>query len=89
MSSPVYLKALTVRDYSDMDMIKKDIKGGMLLIIRVGPIAHKDVGELRRLVEELYGIAKAEGADIARLGDERIVVTPPSVQIWKPQYDLK
>ncbi len=87
--NPIYLKAITVRDFSDMEMIKKDVKGGMILIIRVGPMAQKDVGQLRKLVEELYAVAKTEGADIARLGDERIIVTPSGVQIWKPQYDLK
>ncbi len=88
-ANPIYLKAITVRDFSDMEMIKKDIKGGMILIIRVGPMAQKDVGQLRKLVEELYAVARTEGADIARLGDERIIVTPAGVQIWKPQYDLK
>ena len=88
-ANPTYLKAITVRDLSDMEMIGKDIKGGMILIIRVGPMAQKDVKQLRKLVEELYSITKTEGADIARLGDERIIVTPTNVQIWKPQYDLK
>ena len=88
-ASPIYLKAITVRDFSDIEMIKKDIKDGMILIIRVGPMAQKDVGQLRKLVEELYAVTKTEDADIARLGDERIIVTPTNVQIWKPQYDLK
>lgn len=88
-TNPTYLKAITVRDLSDMEMIGKDIKGGMILIIRVGPMAQKDVTQLRKLVEELYSVTKTEGADIARLGDERIIVTPTNVQIWKPQYDLK
>ena len=88
-ASPIYLKAITVRDFSDTEMIKKDIRDGMILIIRVGPMAQKDVGQLRRLVEELYAVTKTEDADIARLGDERIIVTPTNVQIWKPQYDLK
>lgn len=88
-ASPTYLKAITIHDFSDIEMIKKDIKDSMILIIRVGPMAQKDVGQLRKLVEELYTITKTEGADIARLGDERIIVTPTNVQIWKPQYDLK
>ena len=88
-AGPTYLKAITVRDFSDIEMIKKDIKNGMILIIRVGPMAQKDVGQLRKLVEELYAVTKTEDADIARLGDERIIVTPTNVRIWKPQYDLK
>ena len=45
--------------------------------------------KLRKIVEELYVIARDSGADIARLGEERIVVTPPRIKIWKPDYDLK
>lgn len=89
MAETIYLKALTVRDYSDVDMIKKDIKMGMILIVRVGPMAQRNLAELRKLVDELYAAARREGADIARLGEERILVTPAGVQIWKPQYDLK
>lgn len=84
-----YLKAITIRDASDVHSIKEDIKKNMILILRVTPLAHKDVEQLRKVVEELYSIAKAEGADIARLGEERIIVAPPSIRIWKPEYDLK
>lgn len=43
----------------------------------------------RKVVEELYSIAKAENAEIARLGEERIIVAPSGIKIWKPEYDLK
>ena len=87
--SPTYLKAITIRDSSDILTINEDIKKGMVLILRVTPLAQKDVKKLRKLVEELYVIARDSNADIARLGEERIIVTPPNVKIWKPDYDLK
>ena len=87
--SPTYLKAITIRDPSDIHSIKEDIKKGMILILRVTPLAQKDVDKLRKVVEELYTIAKNSDADIARLGEERIIVTPSGVKIWKPEYDLK
>jgi SepF-like predicted cell division protein (DUF552 family) len=87
-ANPTYLKAITIRDPSDLHTIKEDIKKGMILI-RVTPLAQKDVEKLRSLVEELYVIARDSNADIARLGEERIVVTPPRIKIWKPDYDLK
>jgi len=87
--SPTYLKAITIRDPSDIHTIKEDIKKDMILILRVTPLAQKDVDQLRKVVEELYTIAKNANADIARLGEERIIVTPPGVKIWKPDYDLK
>ncbi|MDA0756717.1 MAG: cell division protein SepF [Crenarchaeota archaeon] len=84
-----YLKAITIRDPSDLHSIDEDIRKGMVLILRVTPLAQSDVKKLRKVVEELYVIAHKAGADIARLGEERIIVTPPNVKIWKPDYDLK
>ena len=87
--SPTYLKAITIRDPSDIHSIREDVKKGLILILRVTPLAQKDVEQLRQVVEELYSIAKNADADIARLGEERIIVAPSSVKIWKPEYDLK
>ena len=84
-----YLKAITIRDVSDIHSIREDIKKEMILILRVTPLAQKDVDQLRKVVEELYSVAKAAGADIARLGEERIIVAPSGIKIWKPEYDLK
>jgi len=33
--NPIYLKAITIRDVSDVLSIKEDIKKGMILILRV------------------------------------------------------
>ncbi len=86
---PTYLKAITVRDASDVHQIREDVKKGMILILRVTPLAQKDIDELRGVVEEVYSIAKNAEADIARLGEERIVIVPAMIKIWKPEYDLK
>ena len=49
--SPTYLKAITIRDSSDIHTITEDIKKGMVLILRVTPLAQKDVKKLRKMVE--------------------------------------
>ena len=87
--TPVYLKAITLRDQSDIAVVKEDIKDHMILIIRVTPLAQKDLEELRKVVENLYSYTHSTGGDIARLGEERIVITPPGVKIWRGVYDLK
>ena len=86
---PVYLKATTLRDVSDISAVKEDVKNHMILIIRVTPLAQKDLEELRKVVEDLYSYTQSAGGDIARLGEERIVITPPGVKIWRGIYDLK
>ena len=87
--SGTYLKAFTIKDPTDIESIRKDIKKGMILILRVTPLAQKDVEKLRIVVDDVYKIAKANGAEIARLGEERIIVTPSGVKIWRAEYDLK
>ena len=39
--NPTYLKAITIRDNSDVHSIKEDIKKGIILILRVTPLAQK------------------------------------------------
>jgi uncharacterized protein len=87
--APVYLKALTLRDISDISSVKEDIKKHMILILRVTPLAQKDLEDLRKVVEDLYSYAQSVGGDVARLGEERIVITPPGVKIWRGVYNLK
>jgi uncharacterized protein len=87
--TPVYLKAITLRDQSDITAAKEDIKKHMILIIRVTPLAQKDLDGLHKVVEDLYSYTQSAGGDIARLGEERIVITPPGVKIWRGIHDLK
>lgn len=79
----IYLKALALRALEDLPKIKKDVSEKMIIILRVTPLAQKNVEELKKAVEELYDFAVSIGGDIARLGEERIVITPPGVKIWR------
>jgi len=74
---------------NDIPSIKDDAKKHMILILRVTPLAQKDVAELRYAIEDLYKYVQSVGGDIARLGEERVVITPPSVRIWRGAYDIK
>ncbi len=87
--TPIYLKAITLRDMSDVASIKNDTKKQTIVILRVTPLAQKDVEGLRKAIDELYGYVQSIGGDIARLGEERVVLTPPGVKIWRGAYDLK
>ena len=85
---PIYLKTFTLRSINDIDEIKSDINKHMILIIRITPLAQKDVGDLRIVVEDLYNSINNVGGDISRLGEERILRPPPPVKIWHKDSDL-
>jgi len=84
----VYLKAITLRDPVEVQLIKEDLKKQMIVIIRVTPLAQKSVDELRRVINDLYRFVQSAGGDIARLGEERVVITPSKVKIWRGSYEL-
>lgn len=86
---PTYVKSITLRDLTDLDEVKRDVKKHNVVIIRVTPLAQKSIDELKKAVEELYKFAQSIEGDIARLGEERIVLTPPGIKVWKGAYDMK
>jgi len=78
-----YLKAMPLRELSDLEKIKTDVKNGNIVILRVTPLASKSIEDVKNAVNELFQFAESIGGDIARLGEERVVMCPKSVRIWR------
>ena len=78
-----YLKAMPLRDLSDLEAIKDEVKNGNILILRITPLASKSIEDVKRAVNELYEFAESIGGDIARLGEERVVICPLNIRIWR------
>ena len=78
-----YLKALPLRTLNDVEVIKRELKSGNILIIRVSSLARKSVEDVKKAVNELYEFTKSIGGDIARLGEERVVIVPSFITIWR------
>jgi len=51
--------------------------------LRVTPLASKSIEDVKSAVNELYEFAESTGGDIARLGEERVVLCPKSIRIWR------
>lgn len=78
-----YLKAMPLRDLSDLDTVKSEVSSGNILILRVTPLANKSIEDVKRAVNELCEFVESVGGDIARLGEERVVICPSNVRIWR------
>lgn len=79
----IYLKAMKMRSLEDLDNIKKEIKSGNILIIRFTPLAEKNIEDVKAAINELYEFTLSVKGDIARLGEDRIVITPEHIKIWR------
>lgn len=80
---PIYVKAFPLRDLMDVPRIKAEIIEGNILIVKITPIAKRSVEETKSAISELVDFIKSIQGDIARLGEERIVMTPPTVKVWR------
>ena len=78
-----YIKAIPLRDYEDIDIIKAEVRAGNIVICNVAPLAKTNIEDVKRGINELNEYANMVEGDIARLGEERVIVTPKNIQIWR------
>jgi uncharacterized protein len=78
-----YLKAVPLKELTDLENIKNEVKNGNIIILRVTPLANKSIDEVKNAVNELYEFTESIGGDIARLGEERVVICPKNIRIWR------
>lgn len=79
----IYLKALALRSSEDVERIKDEIKSGNIVIVSIGPLVEKSAEDAKRVINELSDFVASMKGDIARLGEERIILTPPGIHIWR------
>jgi SepF-like predicted cell division protein (DUF552 family) len=81
--SKTYLKAMPLKEITDIENIKNEVKNGNIIILRVTPLATKSIEDVKNAVNELYQFTESIGGDIARLGEERVVICPKTIRIWR------
>ena len=78
-----YLKAMPLKTMADVENVKNEVKNGNIIILRVTPLASKSIEDVKNAVNELTEFAEEVGGDIARLGEERVVICPKNIRIWR------
>jgi len=81
--SKTYLKAMPLKELSDIEKVKADVTNGNIIILRITPLASKSIEDVKTAVNDLFQFAESIGGDIARLGEERVVICPKTVRIWR------
>jgi SepF-like predicted cell division protein (DUF552 family) len=79
------LKALPLRELADVEVIKHELKMGNIIILKITPLASKSIEDVKIAVNELSAFIQSIGGDIASLGEERVVIVPDFIKIWRPE----
>ena len=78
-----YIKAVPLKNPDELTKLKDEIKNGNILIVKITPLAMKSIEQVKGAIDELKTYCESMGGDIARLGEERIVLTPQHIKIWR------
>ena len=79
----VFLKAIPLHDLDDLRLIRDEVRSGNIMVVNVSPFAGKNIDKMKQVIIELSEFAESVGGDIARLGKERVVITPAFIWIWR------
>jgi len=83
-----YLKAMPLRNLPDIEVIKHELNLGNIIILKITPLAQKSIEDVKNAVNELAAFTQSIGGDIASLGEERVVIVPNSIRIWRQTSDV-
>ena len=84
-----YLKAMPLRELADLETVKNEVKNGNIIILRITPLASKSIEDVKQAVNQLYEFAESVKGDIARLGEERVVICPDKIRIWREKTPIQ
>jgi len=76
---------MPLRSLDDVEAIKHELNLGNILILKITPLARKSVEDVKKAVNELSGFTQSIGGDIASLGEERVVIVPNFIRIWRQE----
>ena len=76
---------MPLRALADVEVIKHELNLGNVIILKITPLARKSVEDVKKAVNELSVFTQSIGGDIASLGEERVVIVPKAIKIWRPE----
>lgn len=53
VTGEIYIKAIPLKAYEDVDIIKSEVRGGNVVITNVSPLAKQNIDDVKRAINEL------------------------------------
>jgi SepF-like predicted cell division protein (DUF552 family) len=82
-SQEVSIRVETLGGFSDTDRIQGLVREGNVVILRTKQLRSNDIGELKKAVDKLKKTCTAMNGDIVGVSDDFLIITPPTVSIYR------
>lgn len=79
----MWVKPLSLEDVIDVETIAAELRKGNVVILNIQPLFKKNSIKLRQAVSEIKGTVQSINGDIARLTEDKILLTPSGVKVSK------
>jgi len=77
-----YVKPIALENESDVQVIMEELKNKNIILLNVSPMA-KQTNKLKTIVDSIKSYVTKINGDIARIDNDKILLTPSKVKIVK------
>ncbi len=82
-----YVSVYKLRGFSDVDGCTGQLSEGNIVLLDIQPLAERSMNELKHAIDEIKELCEAMGADIAGIGENHLILTPPNIKILRSKGD--
>ena len=82
-----FVKPITLTSEADRDVILTEARAGNILLVNIGDLQKRNAMKLKELVNSVKAAVEDIDGDLARISQDRIIVTPSKVKILKRRED--
>ena len=79
------IKAFPLERLSDIERIKNEVLSGNTVILSIKSILYTSPINLKRITQQIKAFLNVHGGQIVQIGDQFILVTPPTIRFEKEQ----
>ncbi len=80
-----YVKPIALQRETDVSIVEEELKNRNLVLLNITPIA-RNPQKLKDVISRLKGFAVEINGDIARIDEDKILLTPHNVKIVKRKH---
>jgi SepF-like predicted cell division protein (DUF552 family) len=77
-----YVKPVSLQSESDLTIVEDELKQKNIILLNIAPLA-RNPAKLKTAVSQLRGFVVGLNGDIARIDEDKILLTPANVKIVK------
>ncbi len=77
-----YVKPISLQSEADLAIVEEELKNKNLVLLNIAPIARNPT-KLKSAVAQLRSFTSSVNGDIARIDEDKILLTPHNVKIVK------